>query len=162
MSKWGIAGVSIVAALVLQAAVLPVYIASPFKPDLLLIFVVYLGLCGPFKTGAPLSWTLGLVKDVFSGLYLGLNAFSFLLVFLVIRNIADRLYTESAPLFVITVSVATLGCVSLNLLLMVMFTATPGIAYSMGAGLVPHLLVNAFAASLIPLIPGFDRLLELP
>jgi rod shape-determining protein MreD len=43
MSKWVIAVISIVAAVVLQAAVLPVHIASPFKPDLLLIFVVYLG-----------------------------------------------------------------------------------------------------------------------
>jgi len=162
MTKWGIAVIVIVSAVVFQSAVVPIYIASPFKPDLLLIFVVYLALRGSFKAGAPLSWTLGLVKDVFSGLYLGLNAFSFLFIFMVIKNISDRLYTESAPLFVITVSVATLSCVSLNLLLLVMFTASPGIVYSMGVGLVPHLLVNAFAASLIPLIPGFDRLLETP
>jgi TctA family transporter len=48
------------------------------------------------------------------------------------------------------------------MLLLVMFTASPGIAYSMSAGLVPHLLVNAFVASFVPLIPGFDRLLETP
>jgi len=160
MTKWGAALLVIVSAVVLQSAVLPIHIASPFKPDLLLIVAVYLALRGSFQAGAPLSWMLGLVKDVFSGLYLGLNAFSFLLIFMVIKNISDRLYTESAPLFVITVSIATLSCVSLNLLLLVMFTASPGIAYSMGAGLVPHLLVNAFAASLAPLIPGFDRLLE--
>jgi len=160
MTKWGIAVTVILSAVVLQSAVLPIHIASPFKPDLLLIFVVYLALRGSFQAGAPLSWTLGLVKDVFSGLYLGLNALSFLFIFMVIKSISDRLYTESAPLFVITVSVATLSCVSLNLLLLVMFTASPGIVYSMGVGLVPHLLVNAFAASLIPLLPGFDRLLE--
>jgi len=162
MTKWGATVLVVVSAVVLQSAVLPVHIASPFKPDLLLIFVVYLALRGSFTAGAPLSWTMGLVKDVFSGLYLGLNAFSFLLIFMVIKSISARLYTESAPLFVITVTVATLSCVSFNLLLMVMFTASPGIAYSMGAGLVPHLLVNAFAASLVPLIPGFDRLLETP
>lgn len=162
MTRWGATAIVVILAVVLQSAVLPVHIASPFKPDLLLIFVIYLALRGSFAAGAPLSWVMGLVKDVFSGLYLGLNAFSFLLIFMVIKNISGRLYTESDSLFVITVSVATLSCVSLNLLLLVMFTASPGIAYSMGTGLVPHLLVNAFAASLVPMIPGFDRLLEAP
>lgn len=162
MTKVGVALIVIVTAVIFQTSVLPVHIASPFKPDLLLIIVVYLALRGSFRAGAPLSWGLGAVKDVFGGIYLGLNAFSFLLIFLVIKNISDRLYTESAPLFVITVSVATLSCVAINLLLLVMFTAAPGIVYSMGLGLVPHLLVNAFVASLIPFIPGFDRPLETP
>jgi rod shape-determining protein MreD len=149
--------IAVVSAVVLQSSVVPVHIASPFKSDLLLVVVVYLALRGSFETGAPLAWLLGLVKDVFSGLYLGLNAFSFLVIFMVIKSISDRLYAESGPIFVITVSVATLACVSINLLLLVMFTATPGIAYSMLAGLIPHLLVNAFVASLATLVPGFAR-----
>jgi rod shape-determining protein MreD len=79
---------------------------------------------------------------------------------MVIKHISDRLYTGSAPLFVIAVSIATLSCASIDMLLQVMFTESPGIAYSMSVGLVPHILVNAFVASLVPLIPGFDRLLE--
>jgi rod shape-determining protein MreD len=162
MTKWGATVIAIVSAVVLQSSVVPIYIASPFKPDLLLVFVVFLGLRGSFTAGAALSWALGLVKDVFSGLYLGLNALSFLVIFMVIKQVSDRLYAESAPLFVIAVCIATLSCATINLLLLVMFAATPGIAYSMSAGLVPHLLVNAFVASLVPLIPGFDRLLEAP
>jgi len=162
MTKWGAMMIAVVSAVVLQSSVLPIYIASPFKPDLLLVFMVFLALRAPFMTGASLSWVLGLVKDIFSGIYLGLNALSFLLIFMVIKHISDRLYTGSAPLFVIAVSIATLSCVSIDMLLMVMFTESPGIAYSMSAGLVPHLLVNAFIASFVPLIPGFDRLLETP
>jgi rod shape-determining protein MreD len=163
MTKWwGATVIAIVSAVVLQSSVLPIFIASPFKPDLLLVFVVLLGLRGSFKAGAALSWVLGLVKDVFSGLYLGLNALSFLVIFMVIKHVSERLYAESAPLLVIAVSIATLSCISINLLLLVMFATSPGIAYSMSAGLVPHLLVNAFVASLVPLIPGFDRLLEAP
>ena len=162
MTKWGATVIAIVSALVLQSSVLPIYIASPFKPDLLLVFVVFLALRVSFMAGASLSWVLGLVKDVFSGLNLGLNALSFLLIFMVIKHISDRLNTGSAPLFVIAVSIATLSCVSINMLLLVMFTASPGIAYSMSVGMVPHLIVNAFVASLVPLIPGFDRLLETP
>jgi hypothetical protein len=36
-----------------------------------------------------------------------------------------------------------------------MFTKTPGIAYSMSSALIPNLLINAFAASLIALLPCF-------
>ena len=162
MTKWGATVIAIASAVVLQSSVLPIYIASPFKPDLLLVFMVFLALRVSFMAGASLSWVLGLVKDVFSGLYLGLNALSFLLIFMVIKHLSDRLYTGSAPLLVIAVSIATLSCASIDMLLLVMFTESPGVAYSMSAGLVPHLLVNAFVASFIPLIPGFDRLLETP
>jgi rod shape-determining protein MreD len=152
---------AVVSSVLLESSVLPVHIATPFKPDLLLIITVYLALRGTFSSGTPLSWLLGLLKDVFSGLYLGLNAFTFLVVFLVIKNAADRLYAESSFLFVVTVAVATLASVTANLLLLFMLTQTPGIAYSMTAGLIPHILTNAFAASLVALLPGFTRAPEL-
>ena len=146
----------LVLAVVLQASVLPVHLAAPFKPDLLLVAMVYLALRSPVASGAPLAWALGLIKDVFSGLYLGLNAFTFLIVFLVIKSISDLLYAESGELFVVTVSAATLACVTANLLLLVMLTSTPGITFSMTADLLPHLLANAFAASMVTLLPVFS------
>jgi rod shape-determining protein MreD len=143
-------------AIILQVSVLPVHFASPFKPDLLLIAMVFMALRGPFETGAPLAWFLGLLKDVFSGLYLGLNAFTFLIIFVVIKSVSDRLYAESSELFVVTVSIASLACVVADLLLLVMFTSTPSISYSMTSGLIPYLLVNAFVASLVTLLPIFS------
>jgi rod shape-determining protein MreD len=144
-------------AVMLQASVIPVYISDSFKPDLLLIVTVYLALRGSFKVGSPLSWFLGLLKDIFSGLYLGLNAFVFLVIFLVIKNVADRLYAESEFLFVLTVLAATLASATINILLLVMFTNIPGIAYAFFSVLIPHVLTNAFAASLITLFPRFSR-----
>jgi rod shape-determining protein MreD len=147
---------ALILAVVLQTSVLPVHVAGPFKPDLLLVAMVYLALRSPVVPGALSSWVLGLIKDVFSGLYLGLNAFSFLIIFLVIKSISDLLYAESGELFVVTISAATLACVTVNLILLLMLTSTPGILYSMTAGLLPHLLVNAFAASLVTLLPVFS------
>jgi len=147
---------ALVLAVVLQTSVLPVHLAAPFKPDLLLVAMVYLALRSPVASGAPLAWGLGLIKDVFSGLYLGLNAFSFLIIFLVIKSISDLLYAESGELFVVTASAATLACVAVNLVLLLMLTSTPGITYSMLTGLLPHLLANAFAASLVTLLPVFS------
>jgi rod shape-determining protein MreD len=146
----------LVVTVVLQTSVLPVHLAVPFKPDLLLVAMVYLALRSSITSGVFLAWMLGLIKDVFSGLYLGLNAFSFLLIFLVIKNISDLLYAESGELFVVTVSAATLACVTVNLLLLLMLTSTPGISYSITANLLPHLFANAFAASLVTLLPIFS------
>jgi len=146
----------IMLAVVVETSVLPIHVATPFKPDLLLIAMVYLALRGTIETGVFLAWLLGVVKDVFSGLYLGLNAFTFLLIFLVIKSVSDLLYAESGELFVVTVTAATLACVSADLILLIMFTSTPGISYSMTVNLLPHLLANAFAASLVTLLPVFS------
>ncbi len=72
------------------------------------------------------------------------------------------MYADSAILFVLTVTGVTLAGFTLNLLLIVMFTASPGIAYSMLSDLIPRLLVNAFIASIVAAFPGFDAQVESP
>ena len=151
----------IVAAIVLQITILPVFLLPAFKPDLLLVLMIFMALRGPSGSGALLAWLLGAFSDVFSGLYLGLHAFTYLIVFLVIKAVSDRLYAESALLFVLTTAGVTLAVFTLNMILLLMFTANPGIAYSMLADIVPRLLVNCFVASLVTLLPGFDRNLEI-
>ena len=64
----------VLASIVLQVSLLPVFIIPPFKPDLLLVIMVFIALRSSFKVGAPVAWLLGLLDDVVSGLYLGLNA----------------------------------------------------------------------------------------
>lgn len=150
----------VVAALAIQVSLLPVFIRPAFKPDLLLIIMVFIALRGSFETGAPLAWIFGMLDDVCSGLYLGLNATSFLISFFVIRSVSDRLYADSAILFILTVIGVTMAGFTLNLLLLIMFTASPGIAYSMLSDIVPRILVNAFVASLVTVFPGFDRDVE--
>ena len=147
----------VVSSVVLQAAVLPMFLDIPFRPDLLLVITVYVALRVSFEAGTPLAWGLGLLKDVFSGVYLGLNAFAFLVVFLVIRSVSERLYAESGFLFVVTVIAATIVSVGCDFLLLLLFNLTNGIAYTISAALIPHLLINAFAASLVTLLPGFAR-----
>ncbi|NVN90334.1 MAG: rod shape-determining protein MreD [Desulfuromonadales bacterium] len=149
--------VSILVAVILQTSVLPLYIDTLFKPDLLLVIMVVLALRVSYGTGVPLAWLLGLLKDVFSGLFLGLGACTYLIIFLVIKSVADRLYAESGFLFVITVSAATFASVAINMLLLIMFTNASTIAYSMLSSLLPHLLFNAFAASLVALLPLFAQ-----
>ena len=150
------------ASIVIQVSLLPVFVRPPFKPDLLLVIMVFIALRVSFEVGAPLAWLLGVLNDVCSGLYLGLNAAAFLISFLVIKSVSGHLYADSAILFVLTVAGVTLAGFTLNLLLMVMFTASPGIAYSMLSDIFPRLLVNAFIASIVAAFPGFDVQVESP
>ena len=144
-------------AVLLEASVLPVYVDVYFRPDLLLIIMVVLALRVSYGAGIPLAWFLGVLKDVFSGLYLGLNGISFLVIFMVIKGVSDRLYAESSYLFVITAVFATFACSALNLAFLAMFTKSSTIAYSLLSCLVPHLLFNAFVASLVGLLPLFTK-----
>lgn len=150
----------ILASIVIQVSLLPVFIRPSFKPDLLLVIMVFIALRESFEAGAPLAWLLGMLNDVCSGLYLGLNAVTFLILFFVIKSVSDRLYSDSGILFILTVASASLAGLMLNLLFLVMFTETPGIAYSMFPEMFPRLLVNAFIASIVSVFPGFDRQLE--
>jgi rod shape-determining protein MreD len=150
----------VLASIVIQVSLIPVFVRPPFKPDLLLVIMVFIALRGSSKSGAPLAWLLGLLNDVCSGLYLGLNAATFLISYLVIKSLSDRLYADSAILFVLAVAGVTLAGFTFNMLLTVMFTASPGIAYSMFSDIFTRLLVNSFVASVVSAFPGFDCPLE--
>lgn len=152
----------VLTSIVIQVSLLPVFLLPPFKPDLLLVIMVFIALRASTEVGAPLAWTLGMLSDVCSGLYFGLNAATFLISFFVIKSMSDRLYADSAILFVLTVAGVTVAGFTLNLFLTAVFTASPGIAYSMLSDLFPRLLVNAFTASIVTVFPGFDCQLETP
>ena len=141
----------------LQTSVLPQYLIALYKPDLLLVLMVFLALRAPVSTSLPAAYGLGLLKDCLSGLYLGLNAFSFLLVYLVLKALSDRLYVQNALLLVLTVSLSTIATMLINALLLSIFSEAAGIYSSLMTALIPHLLVNAFAASLVAVLPEFGR-----
>lgn len=139
----------------LQTSVLPQYLVALYKPDLLLILMVFLALRAPVSTSLPAAYGLGLLKDCLSGLYLGLNAFSFLLVYLVLKTLSDRLYVQNALLLVLTVSLSTFATMLVNALLLSIFSEAAGIFSSLMTALIPHLLINAFVASLVAILPEF-------
>jgi len=138
---------------VVQSAVLPHYLEPAFKPDLLLVLMVFLALRAATSISLPAAYGLGLLKDCLSGIYLGLNALSFLVVYLVLKSVSERLYVQSCLLFVLTVSVATVASLAINVLLLLVFSQAPTLFASLINLLLPHLLVNAFVASLVSVVP---------
>lgn len=138
----------VAAACLLQMTLLPRYLLDPFQPNLLIILVVYLGLKQPHRFAGVAAFALGLLQDSFSGIYLGLHAFSYLCIYTLLSQLADRLYTDNRALFVMVVFVATIFSALLNLLMLVIFSVSPGVYASIIPALIPQALVNALIASL--------------
>jgi rod shape-determining protein MreD len=143
----------VLAAFLLQVTLLPNYLLDPFQPNLIIIMVVYLGLKMPHRLGGFVAFGLGILQDSFSGIYLGLNAFSYLCIYTVLSQLADRLYTNNRALFVLVVMLATVSSALLELLLLAVFSVSRGIYASLLPALIPQALVNGLVASIVVSLP---------
>ena len=141
--------VAVFAALLLQETILPAYLRDPFQPNLVVTIVAWAGLRKQFPLGVLSVFLVGLLQDTFSGLYFGLNAFTYLVMYFLLQSIAHRLYTDSRYLMILVVSLATVGNGLLHLFLLLLFSAAPGIYAAIFPALLPQALVNALAASIV-------------
>ena len=138
----------IFATVLLQMTLLPAYLKDPFQPNLIIILVVYQGLKLPHRFGGLAAFALGLLQDNFCGIFLGLHAFSYLCLYMLLSELADRLFTNNRLLFVLVVFLATIACALLNLLMLMIFSVANGVYASVLPALIPQALVNALVASL--------------
>jgi len=141
------------AALILQISVLPDYLMDSFQPNFIIILVVYLGLKKPQGFSPPAVLALGFLQDSFSGIYLGLHAFSYLCIYFLLARLSDRLYTNNRLLMVLTVFLATVTSALICLVLLVVFSVSNGIYASILPAIIPQALVNSLVASLIFYLP---------
>ena len=80
--------------LVFQATFLSFFPIQRIRPDLLLIFTLYLAFLFPPISGGILAFFLGYLMDLFSGNTLGLYTFSRPLVFFAAQLLRERFYLE--------------------------------------------------------------------
>ncbi len=140
--------IAIIVAFLFQVTIFPAYLSDPFRPNLLLVIVVWLGLTASQPWGALSVYLLGLAQDCVSGVYLGLNGFTYLITFLVLHNIAHRLYADSRYLMTLAVFTSTVACGITQLLLLALFSSAVGIYTTLLTSLLPQGVVNALVASL--------------
>ena len=151
--------VTLAAALFLQVAFFPVWLSAPLVPNLTLFFVVHLGLREPFRwTLCLAAFLIGLLQDCFSGGFFGLHGVIYLLLYLLLKQTSERLYTDNHLLIVMGVFLGILldGLVTFGLLLL--FSAADGIYGPLFAGLIPHALTSAVAALLLVRLTPAPRL----
>ena len=154
MARYFAVTLAFVAALLLQLTLLPAYLMDPFQPNFIIILVVYLGLKMPQRFSPVAALALGFLQDSFSGLYLGLHAFCYLCVYLLLAKLSDRLYTDNRFLLVLAVFLATLVSAGFSLFLLMIFSVSQGIYATILPAAVPQALVNALVASVIFNIRG--------
>jgi rod shape-determining protein MreD len=136
----------IIISVILQVAFFPVHLADPFKPNLLIMFVVYMGFRENIRWGGIGSFLLGLIQDSLSGIYFGLNGFSFLLIFVILKAVSSRLYTDSRALMVIGVFLATVFNGFLSLVLLGVFSIAESMYSTVLSNIFPQSMVNAILA----------------
>lgn len=135
--------------IVLQTTLLPAMLPLHFKPDLLLILVVYLGLNEGYVRGGALAYLLGCLQDVFAAGYPGLYGLAFLGTFLAVRGAVARLNTESSVLLLLLVSAGTLLQSALLLFALGFFADAGALWVIVLKGLPVQILLNLVAAFLL-------------
>lgn len=92
----------------LQSSVLPLLLAPNLRPNLILIFVLYLGLSENTSWAIISALLLGAIQDSFCGHSLGLYISVYLVIILITRLLSEQLNAESPSLLLLLVAGGTL------------------------------------------------------
>ncbi len=150
--------VVVVVGIICQYVLIPAHIADPFRPNLLIILVVYIGFRSDFRVGALSSFVLGLLNDSLSGINFGLSGFTFLFIFFLYHEIAGRLYTWSRLLMLLGAFLASVIHALLSLIILLIFSSSSGVYVSILQSVPLQGLVNAvLSACLFNVIPVTGR-----
>lgn len=134
--------------IVLQTVLMPVVIQGYYKPDLLLILVIYLGLHEEAWRGGLLVYLLGWFYDGVAGAFPGLHGFVLLGIFLAVRAVVKRVNTESSPLLLLLVLAGTLLQFILTAFALDFFSQSERVWSQLAWQLPVQLLLN-FVSSLV-------------
>ncbi len=94
--------------ILIQTAVAPALLPLQLRPELLLILVIFLGLYRQGVKGGLAAYLVGLLQDSFAGTTLGLFGLIFLVLYLLLRGLAERLNTEPSLALLFMVLCGTL------------------------------------------------------
>lgn len=106
------------AVLILQTTVMENFAIAGIKPDLVMLVVVLNGFLLGTKEGAFLGFAGGIIEDLFSGSYIGLNALSKMVAGYLAGAAGERLYRENIPVAAAVTFIASLAGLTVNYLLL--------------------------------------------
>ena len=93
--------------LVLPGTVFHYWSWAGIKPDLVMLWVIYVALHHRPMEGVVYGFGMGLILDLYLGRYIGLNAIAFALVALLIGFLQQRWYKENVLLTMVLVFMVT-------------------------------------------------------
>ncbi len=99
----------VLVSLILQSTFLNSFQVFGVKPDLVLLLVVYNAFMKGHREGAFVGFCAGLMQDIFTGGYIGLNALSYMTVGYLIGMTESKLYKESTLIMMALAWLASAG-----------------------------------------------------
>ncbi len=138
----------------LQTSVFPLFFSPDWRPSLILLLVLYVGLREPSLRAVVTCLFLGAIQDSFCGHSVGLYLTVYLTILLIVLGLSEQLNIESSPLLLALVAGGTLVE---NLLLWFYLTVLadsapalhillPGVPQQLGVNLLAALLLLALLA----------------
>ncbi len=137
------------AGILVETALAPALLPLRLTPELLLVLVIYLGLYRQGFCRGLAAYSLGLLQDSFAGSCLGLYGLIFLVLYLILRGLAERLNTESPGLLLFMVLCGTLLQTVLLIFLLGFLTDTGPIWRNILRSLPLQALLNMVCAWLL-------------
>jgi rod shape-determining protein MreD len=105
MKLWGKAGI-VILTLVIELGLANILGLNTVKPDLLLIVVICMAFISGTEEGTITGFAGGLIKDVFSVHYLGINALVKTLIGYIAGVIKDRIFSQHI-MWIVTIATFT-------------------------------------------------------
>ena len=133
----------------IQSGLLPLFLSPNWRPNLILILILYLGLSENLLRAVIGGLLLGAIQDSFCGSSLGLYVSVYLIIVLSTRLISDQLNIESPPLLLLLVAGGTLLQTFLVGFYLTVFAETAPVLHILIPAIPQQLLVNMVSASLL-------------
>lgn len=134
------------ASLVLQCTLLPLLTYNGTHADILLVVVVLASLHLGRKQGAMIGFSAGLLQDLYSGTFIGMNMFSKLLIGYFFGMAERQVFKENIFLPVVAAGAATIVNYCIGACIIALLGYRFNLMENMMAMLVPLLLYNIVLA----------------
>ncbi len=132
-----------------QSGVLPLFLSPNWRPNLILILILYLGLSENLFRALIAGLLLGAIQDSFCGPDLGLYISVYLIIILVTRLISDQLNVESPPLLLLLIAGGTLLQNALIGFYLTVFANAAPVLHILLPAIPQQLLINMVTALLL-------------
>lgn len=142
MKRLGLYLTIAISLILIQTSVLPLFIGIKLRPDLILLFVLYLGLNETPLAGAFYAWLLGCLLDVFCGMTLGLNGMIMLLIFCGTYMGGRQLNLENDLVMLLATIIGTISNSLLLILTLLFFSEQNKSSLLILNGLPAQLVIN--------------------
>ena len=133
----------------LQSGILPLFLSPDWRPNLILILILYLGLSENLLRALVAGSLLGAIQDSFCGPSLGLYVSVYLIIVLVTRLVSEQLNVESLPLLMLVIAGGTLLQNLLVGFYLTVFAEAAPVLHILIPAIPKQLLANMLSAALL-------------